>query len=135
MILSGFERRWAEKIFDAIIPPGIPGLHGGAVGTGASGRTVELLEQAPVSSMLGLRAAIWMVQLSPLFGLHLTLFSRMPADERERLIVRLLSSKNYLVRQAVLMLKLSICLSFGGDRKMHEAVGIYSLNKAEEGSG
>src|SRR4051794_33178551 len=70
-----FERRWLLRVFETVLPTfendggkngqGVPAALG--VADVPMGRFVDdLLTHAPLLSVIGLRAALWMVMLAPL---------------------------------------------------------------------
>jgi hypothetical protein len=69
----------------------------------------------PARPALGLRAALWMIALSPLFviGRFATLPS-LEREEREKFLVKLSASNVYVIRQLVLAWKAVGGLYFGG---------------------
>jgi hypothetical protein len=101
--LFGFELAWADAAFDAILPPPPRSalVHGIAeMKPGAFLDTV--LSSAPLEAAVGLRLTLWMIALAPLFVLRrFATIASLDADDRERLLERLLSSRIYAVRQLV----------------------------------
>jgi hypothetical protein len=101
--LFGFELAWADAAFDAILPPpprsalahGIEEMKPGAF-------LDSVLSMAPLEAALGLRVTLWMIALAPLFVLRrFATVASLDADDRERLLNGLLSSRIYAVRQLV----------------------------------
>jgi hypothetical protein len=64
---------------------------------------------------LGLRAAIWMVALAPLWFLgRVATFSRLGRNERTELLRRLLIHPSFIVRELTLLLKLTAAMALLG---------------------
>lgn len=103
--LSSFELAWTDAAMGAIYPEGTALPHGIARQEPAR-YFDQLLADAPLEQSIGLRVALWIVGLAPLFviGKLGTIASLEPAD-RERVLERLLASPVYAVRQLVLGLK------------------------------
>lgn len=107
MPLTSFERRWVRAIFDTIFPgPARGALPMGAAEMDVDGFFDEMFEQAPFESCLGLRAAIWILALAPLFVLaRAATFAKLAASDRERVYLELAASRIYVVRSLVIALK------------------------------
>ncbi|MFA6032537.1 MAG: hypothetical protein WC889_06530 [Myxococcota bacterium] len=100
----GFEARWRDTLFAAMIPPS-----GGRPGLGdmeLSGFWNEVGEAAPPLARIGLRVAVWLLNLLPLVtpGFFRT-FSGLDADGRDRFLARISSSKWYILRQLLMTIK------------------------------
>ncbi len=105
--LTRVERRWARAAITAMFPSNAdPRVPDGAEIVDIDGCLDETCRQVPGRVALGLRAAVWLLAFAPLFvlGKLRTIGGLQPAD-RERVVVRLLSSPVYVVRQLVLLLK------------------------------
>ena len=105
--MTGLERGFAAAAFDGIFPRGSDErLPQGA----ADGDMVGLFENAracvPPRVALGLRVAVWIVALAPLvtIGKFATIASLATTD-RERVVLALLSSNVYMIRQLTTLLK------------------------------
>jgi hypothetical protein len=75
----------------------------------------ETFASLPARPALGLRAALWMIALSPLFVVGR--FATLPGlerEDRERVLVKLSASNVYVIRQLVLAWKAVGGLFFGG---------------------
>lgn len=120
--MTGLERGFAAAAFDGIFPRGSDErLPQGA----ADGDMVGLFENAradvPPRVALGLRVAVWIVALAPLLtiGKFATIASLATTD-RERVVLALLSSNVYMIRQLTTLLKAFgalFFLTFPGVRK------------------
>lgn len=110
--LRSFELSWTDATFEAICSDSRPRT----LDPNEARRAVErvhparffdeLLEEVPFEQFVGLRVALWVVALSPLFTLakFATIASLSPRD-RERAVDKLLSSSIYVVRQLAISIK------------------------------
>lgn len=107
VVLSSFESRSIDAVFDAFYPGAPDGPFPiGALAMFPSRFFADLLARAPFEAHLALRAALWLVALSPLFVLgRACSFTRLSRPERERVLERLLASRIYAIRQLALGLK------------------------------
>lgn len=105
--LFSFELAWADAAFDAMFPPppksalahGIREMHPAAF-------LDDVLASVPVEPSIGLRVALWIVALAPLFTIRrFATIASLGEDDRERVLERLLASPIYAVRQLVVGLK------------------------------
>jgi hypothetical protein len=124
--LFRFERRWLTRIFQAILPSGAhPRMPLGARDVPAGRFVDDLLASAPLLSVLGLRAALWLVMAAPLFGRRPGTFAGLGAGGRVALLDRLRRSDRYLVRQAVTLLKVVACLAVCGLGPVQRRLGVH----------
>ena len=73
----------------------------------------ELLVESPLEQSLGLRVALWVVALSPLFTLaKFSTIASLSRTDRERVVEKLLASPIYLVRQLAISMKALATLLF-----------------------
>ena len=112
--MTGLERGFAAAAFDGIFPRGSDErLPQGA----ADGDMVGLFENAragvPPRVALGLRVAVWIVALAPLvtIGKFATIASLATTD-RERVVLALLSSNVYMIRQLTTLLIVGVISTF-----------------------
>lgn len=106
MTLLGFERRWARSLLEAFAPPGGAGL------APAEGEVdyVAGFERMHGSfagrAALGMRAALWIAALSPLWMWRRPWrVTKMPIERRTRLVTELLEHSVYFVRELTFLLK------------------------------
>ncbi|MCS6798522.1 MAG: hypothetical protein NZ898_08325 [Myxococcota bacterium] len=107
-----FERRWAHDVMSSFAPPGGPGLapDPGRVDFVGALRT-QMRASTPLAA-LGLRLAVWMAALAPLWTLgRLRTIRGLRPAERAAVLARLLRSRLYLVRELTLFLKLAACFA------------------------
>lgn len=115
--LTSFERRWLRAILDTIFPSSDRGaLPLGAADLDIDGFFDELFAQAPFESSLGLRVAIWILALAPLFVIAKPRsFAGLSVEDRERVYSKLAASRIYVVRSLVIALKAIGSLLYCGD--------------------
>jgi hypothetical protein len=84
----------------------------------------DLYSSLPAPANLGVRLAIWIVGLSPVFKRRRLMgFDRLVPEERIRLLSELSSSESYTVRQMVMILKMNGALSHAATTRFHEEMG------------
>ena len=91
--LSRLELRWASAALEAIFPVPAPssdnGIRIGIADLDVEGFLVGTFARAPFEPALGLRGAIWIVALAPLFVLgRLSTIVGLSLAEREDVLVR-----------------------------------------------
>lgn len=107
-----FERRWADVILGSFVVPGAQGLMPEAGEVDYLAGYESMYGAARPLARVGLRAALWLVALSPLWlGLRLRTFATLAPRERNRLLGRLIEHGSYPVRESVFLLKLVACLA------------------------
>ncbi|MCK6549094.1 hypothetical protein L6R52_24840 [Myxococcota bacterium] len=105
-----FERRWLEALLAAMIPPSAarPGL----AALDLDQFLDALFTAAPPLLRFGVRAATWALTLGPpVFLGRISTFGGLSEEERDRMLVRVATSRSYLARQLAITLKL--VASFG----------------------
>jgi len=114
--LTQFELRWARAALEAMYPSGACAAL--ALGIGAldiEGFLADARSRAPAEAAFGLRVAIWIVALAPLFILRRArTIATIPQGDREVVLRALLRSPIYFVRQLVVFLKAMGGLLYGG---------------------
>ena len=114
-MMMAFERRWARHLLAAFAPPEGQGLAplGGEVDYLAA--LSRMMREATPLAALGLRAAIWMAALAPLWlwG-KLTTVTRLASERRTQLLRELLVHRAFAVRELALLLKLSAAMALLG---------------------
>lgn len=111
-----FERRWRDELCAAVVPSvagtGLPGWD--ALQTDASWE--RFFETAAPTLRRGFRAAVWVLTTAPLVRLRRPrLFGRLPADERDAFLVRMLEHRRYSLRQLASVLRLVACQAYFAD--------------------
>lgn len=110
--LCSFEISWADAAFDAIYPePGTSGplqshLPHGIASMHPARFFDDVLATVPFEQSLGLRLTLWIIALAPLFTIRrLGTISSIAPLERTRVLERLVTSPNYVVRQLAMSFK------------------------------
>ena len=116
MRLAGFENVWAGAALGAMFPGsgavGLNGIHAMDI----AGFLRAMMRRLPLRAALGLRAAVWIAALAPLFELgRVTTIAGLKPSDRERLVVRLVKSRLYVVRSLIMMLKTFGALLYADD--------------------
>ena len=126
MKLFAREQRWAKTIGETLIPAS---TFGGLAGTRDIGREMarHALE-SPWYLAIVLRLSLWLTWLSPLWVLgRARTFGGLDEAARLACLESLLKSNRYLVRQLLLVLKMSICMAVIGCNEVLARIGAYDL--------
>jgi hypothetical protein len=116
MKLARFEERWAEAAMGAIFPGSRDDGFADIRAMDLRGFLQQVVRIVPFQAALGLRVAVWLCALAPLFVLgKLSTLAGLAEVDRERVIVRLCASRLYAVRSLVLILKTMGALLYAGD--------------------
>ena len=116
MNLTRFEHRWAQATLVAMFPGAREDGFADIAAMDVHGFLVELTRSMPFKAALGLRAALWLVALAPLFVLRrLTTIAHLPPADGERVVAALCASRSYGVRSLVMVLKTFGALLYAGD--------------------
>jgi hypothetical protein len=116
MTLTRLELGWAEAAMGAIFPGSSESGLVDIRGMDLAGFLREVLRVVPFKPALGMRLAIWMCALAPLFVLgRFATLTGLAAPDRERVLGRLVASRLYVVRSLVLILKTMGALLYAGD--------------------
>lgn len=101
------EVRWARAAFGAIFPKGAHArFTTGITDLDVEGFLVDVRSRAPFKAAFGLRVAVWVCALAPVFVLgKLATIASLDQPSREAVMTKLLVSPNYAVRQLVIFLK------------------------------
>jgi hypothetical protein len=115
MKLTKFENRWAEAALGAIFPGTSDGF-ADIRAMDVAGFLREVFRLVPLQAALGIRVAIWVAALAPLFVLgRLATIVGLAVGDRESVVARLVTSRWYVVRSLVLILKTIGALLYAGD--------------------
>jgi len=116
MTLSNLETRWAEAALGAIFPGSKDAGMAGIRGMDVRGFLSEVLGAVPFQAALGLRIAIWLVALAPLFIIgRFKTISGLTQPDRERVVAALVGHRSYALRSLTLILKTMGALLWAGD--------------------
>ena len=126
MSLMKFERTWAAAVFDGIFPAKVDAcipIGARDVDADMVGLFEDAREAVPPRVALGLRLALWIVALAPLFTIgKLVTIGGLEGLDRERVVLALLSSPFYFVRQLTMLLKAFGALFFLTAPGVREAI-------------
>lgn len=124
MRLLAFERRWLLAVFHLMLPRSAF-FPIGAEDAPMAAFTTDLLQRAPLSFALGLRAALLAVVFYPVWAARTprTLFS-WPAGAQLDALEKMAQSRFYLIREMPMLLKMTACLGFFGLPQIQRAMGI-----------
>jgi hypothetical protein len=115
MKLSRMETNWAEAALSAIFPGSRDGM-ADIRAMGVPGFLSEVMCTIPFQAAIGLRLAVWIVALAPLFILgKLATIARLTQADRERVVSTLLAHRSYALRSLVMILKTMGALLWAGD--------------------
>jgi hypothetical protein len=116
MNLTKLETSWAEASMGAIFPGSRDAGLADIRAMDLRGFLSQVMATVPFQAALGLRLAVWIVALAPLFVLgRLTTVMGLDQAAREQLIAKLLASRSYALRSLVLILKTIGALLYAGD--------------------
>jgi len=116
MKLSRMELSWAEASMGAIFPGSSESGLAGIQAMDLRGFLAQVMRVVPFQAALGLRLAVWLVALAPLFVLgRLRTIARLSLEDREKVVARLVASRAYAIRSLVLILKTMGALLYAGD--------------------
>ncbi len=120
MALTTIERRWARTAIETMFPSG--GIRGADVIDSGEGLE-RICQTVPARVALGLRVAVWLVTISPLLvALRFRTLASLAADEREKIVLKLLSHRSYFLRQLALLLKAFGALMFVAAPGVRESI-------------
>jgi hypothetical protein len=113
--MTRVEQTWIADVLTAFTLDGAPGLCP-APGEVDYLRTFSRMRRGSTAlAALGLRLAVWMVALAPLWLLgRVATFSKLARRDRSELLGRLLSHQNLVVRELTLLLKLTAAMALLG---------------------
>lgn len=110
-----FEKRWAQALLEAFAPPGEAGLSPTEGEVDYVAGFERMMRSFTPRAALGLRAALWIAALSPLWMWgKLGGVTRMPIARRSELINALLAHSSFLVRELAFLLKTSASFALLG---------------------
>jgi hypothetical protein len=117
--LTKLELSWAAAALGAIFPGSREAGLADISAMDVAGFLREVCRCVPLRVVLGLRLAIWIVTLAPLFVLaRFATIRALGADDRERVVAAMLASHSYAVRSLVMILKAMGALLYAGDERV-----------------
>ena len=122
--MTKFEARWARTVLRAFAPAEGPGLLVDRAEADYSGSVVRVLKQVTPLARLGVRAAIWLVALAPLWSWgKLATITSLPDARRAVLLDELLVHKSSVVRELTLLLKFVASIALLGTASVRARSG------------
>jgi len=120
---TAFERRWRDALLAAVIPAPPDAERPGLGALDLASFWQSFAKAAPPLLGLGLRVAVWVLTLAPLFLLgKLRLFPSLAEPQKDRLLCRALGSRLYLLRQLVVSLKAVASFAYFSDPAVRAAL-------------
>lgn len=134
--MMDFEKRWARQLLSAFAPSGGPGLSPLKDEVDYLRALTRMRREATPVAALGLRLAIWIAALAPLWlwG-KLTTISKLAIEHRTELLRELLAHRAFAVRELVTLLKLSAAMALLGTPSVRARSGYDHVQAAEVESG
>lgn len=131
--MFSFEQRWTRRIFEGLFPAGqAEGFAQGGDSGALGGFVTDLVRYAPPISILGLRAATWIIWWGPLFFVgRLRTFEGLSPETQARMLTRMSTSALYPIREVALLVKTIGSLGFCSRLDVQAQVGI-TFDGAEE---
>ena len=131
--MMAFEKRWARHLLAAFAPPEGPGLAPAPGEVDYLGVLARMVRGASPWAALGLRLAIWIAALAPLWlwG-KVTTISKLAAERRTQLLRELLGHRAFVVRELTLLLKLSASMALLGTPTVRARSGYDQVETAPE---
>jgi hypothetical protein len=122
-VMTNWENTWATEVLSAFTQEGA-GLTPTAGEVDYLRTFARMRAGSTKLAAFGLRAALWMVVLAPLwfFG-RLATFSRLARRERSELIGRLLVHDSFAVRELTMLLKLTAAMALLGTSSVRARSG------------
>jgi hypothetical protein len=112
MNLTKIERGWARVVLGTMFPSGVhPRVPGADVIDGGEALD-DVVRTVPPRVALGLRAALFLLVFAPIAFLKFRTLPGLPPAMRETVVLTLLSSRIYFVRQLATLLKAFGALMF-----------------------
>jgi hypothetical protein len=116
MKLTQFEGRWAEAAIGAIFPGSREDGFADIRAMDVPGFLQRVMRTVPLQAAFGLRVAIWLVALAPLLVIgRFATIAGLALPDREKVVARLVSSRAYVIRSLVMILKTMGALLYAGD--------------------
>jgi hypothetical protein len=131
--MTRIEQTWAADVLNAFTLESESGLcpRAGEVDYLSAYRRMCLRSTALAG--FGLRLAVWMVALAPLWLLgRLSTFSKMACRERTELLTRLLVHNSFVVRELTMLLKLTAAMALLGTLSVRARSGYDNVRAATQ---
>jgi len=122
--MFAFEQRWALSILATFAPAEGPGLAPVAGEVDYLHAFETLRTRSTRLAGMGLRAALWLVALSPLWlGRGVATLPSLKQQERVDILAGLLEHPRFAVREATFLVKLAACLALLGSEAVRARSG------------
>ncbi len=119
MKLTQFENTWARAALGAIFPGSSEEGLADIAGMDVNGYLADVMDSLPLKPALGLRVAIWLIALAPIFVIgRVATLPRLGQVDRERVVATLFASPTYWLRSLVMLLKTFGALLYAGDDRV-----------------
>lgn len=116
MKLTHLETTWAEAAMGAIFPGSTAEGLADIRAMDLNGFLTQVMRTVPLQAAFGLRLAVWIVALAPIFIVgRLVTIARLDQAGREKVIGTLLAHRSYALRSLVMILKTIGALLYAGD--------------------
>jgi hypothetical protein len=134
--MLSFERRWAVHLLAGFAPSNGPGLAPRRGEVDYDGVLARMMREATPIAALGLRAAIWLCALAPLWlwG-KLATVSKLAADRHPEMLRELLAHRLFVVRELTMLLKLCAAMALLGAPSVRQRSGYDHVQAAKVESG
>jgi hypothetical protein len=114
--MTRLEDRWADAAMGAIFPGSSESGLADIRAMNVTSFLRQLMRSVPFQAAVGVRMAVWLVALAPLFVLgRFTTIVGLAVADREKLVAKLVASRLYVVRSLVLILKTMGALLYAGN--------------------
>lgn len=119
--MLAFEERWATAVLAGFAPQDGPGIAPREGEVDYAGAVRRMMRASTRQAAIGLRLALWLTALAPLwlYG-RLRTFSGISAERRTQILERMLSHRLYIVREIAFFLKMSACMAMFAARALRE---------------
>lgn len=117
--MTRLELRWARTLLESFAPTGGPGLAPRAGQIDYLHTLHEMMRRVQPRAAWGLRLAIWLAALAPVWCWgRLATVTTLARDRRAALLGELLAHPSFAVRELVLLLKFVACVALLGSESM-----------------
>jgi hypothetical protein len=122
--MLSFEKRWAKDLLAGFAPASGPGLAPRRGEVDYVGVLARMMREATPLAALGIRAAIWIAALAPLWlwG-RLSTVSKLAVERHPDLLRDLLAHRVFVVRELTMLLKLCAAMALLGAPAVRQRSG------------
>jgi hypothetical protein len=135
--MLSFEKRWATHLLAGFAPTNGPGLAPRRGEVDYAGVVLRMMREATPLAALGMRVAIWIAALAPLWlwG-KLATVSKLAVERHPDLLRELLGHRLFVVRELTMLLKLCAAMALLGAPSVRQRSGydhVQASAKVESG--